>query len=202
MMVPLTLRGREDRNMVAWMAGRCDGEHYGELVCYKMPKRLMVDGPMMIEARIGQNREFSEKQTLWSQRGSTIIRGNLLVIPVANSLLYVEPIYIAAKASAIPELKMVALVSSNPARVALGVDLEDALAKLFGRTSGQAADEQRVAAPTAPGAPPASVVQLLDQIITLQGDKQKALASGDLGRFQTIDRQQAELIKQAKKAAE
>lgn len=198
MMLPFTLRGREDRNMVAWMAGRCDGEHYGELVCYRMPKRLLVDGPMMIEARIGQNREFSEKQTLWSQRGSTIIRGNLLVIPVADSLLYVEPIYIAAKASAIPELKMVALASSSPARVALGVDLNDALANLFGREPEEPAS---TAGTAAPGLPPASVVQLLDQIITLQGEKQKALASGDLGRFQTIDRQQAELIKQAREAA-
>jgi len=213
LMLPFTLKGREDRNMVAWMAARCDGDHYGQLLCYKMQAGLLVDGPMMIESRIGQNREFSEKQTLWSQKGSNIIRGNLLVIPIANDLLYVEPVYIASTASAIPELKMVAVATGNPARVGLGVDLDDALANLFGKTTQEVAEglgrvepaattEGEAAPPVSAATPPAAVVDLLNQAITLQSEKQKALAEGDLGGFQTLDRQQSELIEKAREAAE
>jgi uncharacterized protein len=207
LMVPLTLRGREDRNMVAWMAARCDGENYGKLLCYRMPKSAWVDGPMQVESRIGQNRDFSAKQTLWSQRGSTIIRGNLLVIPLARTLLYVEPIYIASANSAIPELKLVVLVQGS--RIALGNDLNDALAKLMGGPSPAGQDQsdeatllQSISGATAtplgsPGpALPPQVKQLVDKALDLETQSRQALANGDLGGYQKLQAQQAELLKQ------
>lgn len=205
LMVPLTLRGREDRNMVAWMAARCDGENYGELLCYRMPKSLLVDGPGQVEARIGQNREFSKSQTLWGQEGSSIIRGNLLVIPIAKSLLYVEPIYLAASNSAIPELKMVVVVSNQ--RVALGDDLEDALHKLFGRTRSAQKAPAEAAGPEAGPEPdaralPQSLVELIDRMVQLDAQATKALATGNLGEYQDLHKQMAELLKQAQETAQ
>ena len=207
LMIPLALRGREEKNMVAWMAARCDGDSYGELICYRMPKRLWVEGPAQVEMRIAQDPEFAEKQTLWGQKGSNIIRGNLLVIPVEESLLYVEPVYIAASGTAIPELKMVVLVSGK--KVALGADLDDALANLFGRSRG----ETRRAAPKPTGVKPAAkpgeptvvppeVKALIDQAIELETQKQAALASGDLGEYQRLDREQGDVLRQLKAAVE
>ncbi len=204
LMVPLTLRGREDRNMVAWMAARCDADHYGELVCFKMPKDQWVEGPMQIESRIGQDPDFSVKQTLWSQKGSTIIRGNLLVIPIAKSLLYVEPVYLAAANSAIPELKLVVLVSGK--KVALGSDLDHALASMFGKSAEatQAAPANATSAPVAAAAAPTLVAPeikaLIDRAVELETRKQQALAGGNLGEYQNLDRQQAQVIQQLKAA--
>lgn len=205
LMVPMTLRGREDRNMVAWMAARCDGEHYGQLLCYRMPKSAWVDGPMQVESRIGQNRDFSAKQTLWSQRGSTIIRGNLLVIPLARTLLYVEPIYLASANSAIPELKLVTLVQGS--RVALGTDLNDALNKLMGGPStgsGQSEEADLLEtvssvapAPAAPGmALSPEARKLVEQALSLETQSRKALADGDLGQYQKLQAQQADVLRQ------
>lgn len=193
LMVPMTVKGRD--NMVAWMGARCDPEHYGELICYKMPKNMQVDGPMQVESLVGQNKDFSAKQTLWSQYGSTIIRGNLLVIPVEKSLLYVEPIYIAASNSAIPELKLVVLVQNK--HVALGNDLEDALHKLFGGPEQAPA----VAAPPQPAETPkaktpGSLKELVDKAVQLEDDAKKALAAGDLGKYQQLHAEQAKLLLQ------
>lgn len=222
LMMPFTLRGREDRNMVAWLAGRCDGESYGELIDFRMPTGVLVEGPMQVEARIGQNREFSAYQTLWSREGSHVIRGNLLAIPVANSMLYVEPVYLAAADSAIPELKMVVLV--NDKRVALGDSINDALSRLVGAPVGE--PPPRDTRPRIPGAPdmarppvepdvpeepvePVEIIpldeatlDLLDQVLELQAQKEAALAAMDLGRFQELDRQQAELLRRMRQQAE
>ena len=92
-------------NMIAWMAGRSDGENYGELIVYNFPKDQLVYGPMQIESRIEQDTEISQLLTLWGQLGSRVIRGDLLVIPIENSILYVEPVYLQAETSELPELK-------------------------------------------------------------------------------------------------
>jgi uncharacterized membrane protein (UPF0182 family) len=95
------------------MAGRSDGENYGQLVVYRFPKQELIFGPLQIEARIDQDPEISSQLSLWSQRGSQVIRGNLLVIPMDQSLLYVEPLYLQAESGEIPELKRVVLSSGE-----------------------------------------------------------------------------------------
>ncbi len=110
LMLPFTPKGRE--NMIAWMCARCD-ENYGEIIVYEFPKGELVYGPMQIEARIDQDPEISKLFTLWGQVGSRIIRGNLLVIPIENNVIYVEPIYLKAEKSHIPELRGVILAYND-----------------------------------------------------------------------------------------
>ena len=100
LMVPFT-PARKD-NMIGWLAARCDGASYGDLLVYTLPKDRLIFGPMQIEARIDQQPDISSRLTLWGQRGSEVIRGNLLVIPIERSFLYVEPIYLQARQ--VPEI--------------------------------------------------------------------------------------------------
>jgi uncharacterized membrane protein (UPF0182 family) len=116
-------------NLIAWMAGRSDGEHYGQLVVYRFPKQELIFGPLQIEARIDQDPEISSQLSLWSQRGSQVIRGNLLVIPMEQSLLYVEPLYLQAESGQIPELKRVIVASGE--RVVMAETLAEGLVRLF-----------------------------------------------------------------------
>jgi len=129
LMLPFTPANRN--NMISWIAGRSDGENYGELVEYQFPKDTLVFGPSQIESRIDQDAEISQQLSLWSQRGSRVIRGNLIVYPIENSILYVEPIYLQAEASEIPEMKRV--VVSYAGQIEMDVTLEGALAKIFGQ---------------------------------------------------------------------
>jgi len=119
-------------NMIAWLAAKNDQPEYGNLIVYKFPKEKLIFGPMQIEARIDQDSEISQQLTLWGQKGSTVIRGNLLVIPIEESILYVEPLYLRAETGEIPELKRV--IVSNGSDVVIGNNLEDALGKLFARS--------------------------------------------------------------------
>jgi len=122
-------------NMIAWLAAKNDQPDYGKLIVYKFPKEKLIFGPMQIEARIDQDSEISQQLTLWGQKGSTVIRGNLLVIPVEKSIIYVEPLYLRAETGEIPELKRV--IVSNGSDVVIGNNLEDALEKLFTRSFGE-----------------------------------------------------------------
>ncbi|KAF5416720.1 MAG: hypothetical protein C5S49_04360 [Candidatus Methanogaster sp.] len=119
-------------NMVAWLAARSDGDHYGELLLYKFPKEKLVYGPLQIEAKFDQDAVISQQLTLWSLQGSRVTRGNLLVIPIEDSILYIEPLYIQAETGQLPELKRV-LVSDGE-RVVMEEDLGKALVALFGET--------------------------------------------------------------------
>ena len=120
-------------NMISWLAARCDPENYGRLVLYQFPKQRLIYGPSQIEARIDQTPEISEQMTLWSQAGSRVIRGNLLVIPVEDSLMYVEAVYLQAESSQLPELKRVIVSYENT--IAMEPTLTGALQKVFGRTT-------------------------------------------------------------------
>jgi hypothetical protein len=115
--------------MASWMAARMDGKNYGELVLYQFSKDKRVPGPSQVEATISNEPTISAQLTLWDQAGSQVIRGNLLVIPVANALIYVEPVYLQAEQSPIPELKRVIVSYQN--RVVMEPTLGDALSKLF-----------------------------------------------------------------------
>lgn len=128
-------------NMVAWMAARMDGEHYGELLLYKLPKNIEVDGPLQIESRIDQDPSISEQLTLWDQKGSRVIRGNLLALPIGGNFLYVEPIYLQSdKEGSIPEMKRVVLAYQD--HLVMTENLGSALTQLFGDEAPQ---------PTTPG---------------------------------------------------
>ena len=115
-------------NMVGWMAGRCDAAHYGKLLVYRFPKQSLVYGPMQIEARIDQDADISKDLTLWSQQGSSVIRGNLIVVPLQNALLYTKPIFLQATHSRMPELKRVVVASQDG--LGYGANFAEALASL------------------------------------------------------------------------
>ncbi len=116
-------------NMISWIAGRCDGEDYGELFLYRFPKQTLIYGPEQVEALIDQNPEISAQLSLWSQRGSDVIRGTMLVIPLGETLLYVQPLYLRAENSDLPELKRV--IVSTGGTVAWSQTLEGALISLL-----------------------------------------------------------------------
>ncbi|MBC8444274.1 UPF0182 family protein, partial [Candidatus Woesearchaeota archaeon] len=120
-------------NMVAWMAARSDFDDYGKLILYKFPKDKLIYGPSQIEAKFDQDSEISQQLTLWSQQGSRITRGNLLVIPIEDSILYVEPLYIQAETGQLPELKRVLM--SDGERVVMEKDIGSALIALFGTST-------------------------------------------------------------------
>jgi uncharacterized protein len=151
--LPFTPANRN--NLIGWIAGRCDGTHYGTSVVYDFPKTKLVDGPQQIESRIDQNAQLSGQLTLWNQQGSHVRRGSLLVIPSGRALLYAEPIYLQAQQSPMPELRLVVLALQD--RLAYGPTFEAALASLFGgqasslssaETSQSAPVSERVSEPT------------------------------------------------------
>nr|WP_321501178.1 UPF0182 family protein [uncultured Dethiosulfovibrio sp.] len=117
-------------NMIAWLAGRSDGDSYGELVVYRFPKQRLIFGPTQVAALVDQTPEISSQLSLWSQRGSDVIRGNMLVIPIGGGLLYVQPLYLRAERGELPELKRV--IVSTGGKVAWAEDFGTALASLVG----------------------------------------------------------------------
>ncbi len=130
-MSPLTPSNRD--NMIAWMAARCDFPAYGQLLVYKLPKERLILGPAQVEAMIDQDTHVSQQISLWDQRGSRVIRGSLLVIPVEQSFLYVKPIYLLAEQASIPQLKRI--IVSDGKRLAMEPTLEGALKVVFGGNS-------------------------------------------------------------------
>jgi uncharacterized membrane protein (UPF0182 family) len=138
-MVPFTPRGKD--NMASWMVARNDAEHYGQLVVYRFPKQSLIYGQTQIANRINQDTEISRQLSLWDQRGSEVIRGHLLVIPIEESLIYVQALYLRAEGGRIPEMKRVVVAYQN--HVVMAETLEAGLAELFGG---------EIAAPAAPTA--------------------------------------------------
>jgi len=126
-MLPMVPSRRD--NMIAWLAARCDPPDYGKLIVYEFPKDKLVFGPFQIEARINQNTDISQQLSLWNQLGSRVIRGNLLVIPIENSVLYVSPLYLRAEQGQLPELKRV--IAAYGDNVVMKETLAQALAALF-----------------------------------------------------------------------
>ena len=146
LMLPMAPSQRE--NMIAWLAARCDPPDYGKLIVYEFPKDKLVYGPFQIEARINQNTEISQQISLWNQMGSRVIRGNLLVVPIENSILYVSPLYLRAESGQLPELKRV--IAAYGDRVVMEETLPAALAALF-KESAPVAGLPAVAGPSPSG---------------------------------------------------
>ncbi|WP_374689180.1 UPF0182 family protein [Promineifilum sp.] len=128
----LPLSPATKNNMIAWMAARNDPGHYGELIVYELPKQNLIFGPLQVEGRIDQEPSISQQFTLWDQRGSSVIRGNLLVLPINQSFLYVEPIYLISDASALPELRRI--VTASNTSVAMAETLDRSLVALASGT--------------------------------------------------------------------
>src|SRR5579859_7347855 len=183
--LPFTPANRN--NLIGWIAGRSDGEHYGTSVVYNFPKTKLVDGPLQIEARIDQNAQLSGQLTLWNQQGSHVRRGALLVIPTGKALLYAEPIYLQAERSPMPELRLVVLALQD--RLAYGPTFETALASLFGGVASSLTAPSG-AAPIAEakgGAPSVASPQatdlngLIEEAAKDLADYQRLTAEGKLG---------------------
>jgi uncharacterized membrane protein (UPF0182 family) len=145
LMLPMVPSQRQ--NMIAWLAARCDPPDYGKLIAYEFPKDKLVYGPFQIEARINQNTEISQQISLWNQLGSRVIRGNLLVVPIENSILYLSPLYLRAETGQLPELKRV--IAAYGDRVVMEETLAEALAALFK----EAAPAFRLPGPPVPASP-------------------------------------------------
>jgi uncharacterized membrane protein (UPF0182 family) len=145
-MLPMVPSQRE--NMIAWLAARCDPPGYGKLIVYEFPKDKLVYGPFQIEARINQNTDISQQISLWNQMGSRVIRGNLLVVPIENSILYVSPLYLRAESGQLPELKRV--IAAYGDRVVMEETLPAALAALFKDSVPVAPQLVRGASPAGP----------------------------------------------------
>ena len=185
LMVPFTPTNKD--NMVAWLSARCDGDNYGKLLVYTFPKKKLIFGPMQIEARIDQDENISQWITLRNQQGSQVIRGDLLVIPIKDSILYVEPIYLQAIQTHLPELKQVIVAFGK--KLTMKEDLRTALYEVFNIKSGleKAADRAASRGETATGGmvpavtpqQPGNAGQLLQRALTYYEDGNKKLAAGD-----------------------
>ena len=127
LMVPFTPSNKN--NMVGWLCARCDGSNYGQLLEYRLSKRKLIYGPLQIDARINQKPDISSELTLWNQMGSSVIRGNLLVIPIEHSFMYVEPVYLQSEQSKMPELKRVIVALGD--KLQMRDNLDDALRAVF-----------------------------------------------------------------------
>ena len=167
------------------MAGRSDGENFGKLLAYNFPESRLIDGPVQIEARIDQNAELAGQFTLWNQQGSRVIRGHLLVIPIGRSLLFVEPIYLQAERSPMPELRLVVLATQE--KLAYGLTFTEALNKLFGEAATSAAapapspETPSGTQPSPSPTPAQNLQQLVNRAIQEFEDYQRLTSQGKLG---------------------
>jgi uncharacterized protein len=209
LMVPFTPAKKD--NMIGWLAARCDGENYGDLLVYTLPKEKLIFGPMQLEARIDQQPDISSQLTLWGQRGSEVIRGNLLAIPIESSFLYVEPIYLQARqesepqqqfgqegggqqqqqqqapqrpnrqSTAIPELKQVIVAYGG--QVIMRDTFEDALNDLFGSGAGRTLVQEEGGAQPASGMP--QVIQVDQTAVQLanEADRQYQLVRESMQKW-------------------
>jgi uncharacterized membrane protein (UPF0182 family) len=170
--------------MIAWMAGRSDPPNYGRLIVYNFPKQKLVYGPRQIDARINQDPVISQQLALWNQRGSTVIPGSLLAIPIDQSLVYVQPLYLAAaEQGALPELRRVIVAYGN--QIAMEPTLEQSLSRIFGGRPAPVAAAATTPSPAA-GAPADATPgtrQLAQRAWEIWTRAQDALRRGDWATY-------------------
>lgn len=187
---PFSPRNRP--NLIAYLAARSDPGVYGQLRAYQLPASRSVPGPEQVQSRIRADRAVARETTLLGQQGSLVRYGNLLTIPVADSLLYVQPLFVEAENAAIPELRFVVLVQGE--RVVAEETLGEALTALFG----ERVDVGEPVDPDAPAVDPGTGVDadLVDQAVQAFEDADEALADGDLGAYQEAIQQARDLLEQ------
>jgi uncharacterized membrane protein (UPF0182 family) len=182
LMMPMTPDGRD--NMISWMAARSDPPNYGDVVVYELPKDRLIRGPNQIESRIDQDTEISRQLSLWDQRGSSVIRGNLIVVPIEESFLYVEPIFLVAEQIQIPEMQRV--IAATDQRVAMERTLRQSLNSVMGEQVVETRDDALAQLEQAAGAAQAAApeqVEGLQRAKTLIQEAREALQSGDFATF-------------------
>ncbi|GAB6157450.1 UPF0182 family protein [Desulfotomaculum varum] len=171
------------KNMIAWLAARSDGENYGKMIVYEFPKQELVYGPMQIEARIDQDTTISQQLTLWDQRGSSVLRGNLLIIPIKDSLLYVEPLYLQSEQSKMPELRRV--IVAHGEKIVMEPTLDLALQRIFGEGAALPTPAKQGASPQTgqpsqeQPSPQATMKELAAEANRLYEEAQTKLKNGD-----------------------
>ncbi|HEV2386432.1 MAG TPA: UPF0182 family protein [Candidatus Acidoferrales bacterium] len=183
LMLPFTSHNRD--NLIAWIAARCDPDQYGQILFFRLPKEQLVYGPLQVESRVDQDPEISKDLSLWNQQGSRVIRGTTLVLPVDDTFVYVEPIYIQATHARLPELRKVVLAVGS--RLVYNDDLARAMAQLAQPAGAAAAIETAAASPppaAAAGTPgsaaiPARVLESIEQHLR---NYEKFTAAGQLAQ--------------------
>jgi uncharacterized membrane protein (UPF0182 family) len=187
LMLPFTPKNRQV--LIGWIAGMCDPSNYGRLLAYRFPKEKRVLGTQQVETKIDQDPYLSERLTLWDQRGSRVIRGNVLVIPVGDTILYVEPIYLQAEAAAYPELRLVTVMHDD--RLSYAESFDKALEGLFGE--GPPPPPSPIPGPAK--GPPADLAQRANQAfedyLRLQGEKKFQEAARQLETLRDLLQQMA-----------
>jgi len=195
LLLPFTPSKRD--NLAAWLTARCDGENYGKILAYTFPRDRLIYGPKQIDARINQDAFISQQLSLWNQRGSEVIRGSMLVIPIEKSLLYVQPLFLTAEKGGLPELRRVLVAYGD--QVVMEETLELALQRIFGgKAQAQAQAESgagtapSAAQPTAPGAPGAGsalgkeAMAIFQRALTLQRQGDWAGYGEELRKLQQV----------------
>ncbi|HEV2206353.1 MAG TPA: UPF0182 family protein, partial [Candidatus Acidoferrales bacterium] len=199
LMVPFTPARKN--NMIAWMAARCDGADYGKVLVFAFPKEKLIYGPEQIQSRVNQSPTISQQLTLWDQGGSRVVRGTLLVVPVQNAVMYVEPLYLAAQSgSSLPQLKRVIVAYSD--QVVMEPTLEDALNTIF---NGNGAAPAELSGGTAPSpstgsrpntAIPSGLESLIQQANQHYEQAQKDLRQGNWTGYGQEMQQLGAILKQ------
>jgi uncharacterized membrane protein (UPF0182 family) len=189
LMLPFTPAQKD--NMITWLAARSDGDKYGRLIAYNFPKDKLVYGPRQIEARIDQDPTISEQLTLWGQKGSTVIRGNLLVIPIEDSILYVEPIYLRAERGQLPELKRVVVASGD--LIVMEETLAESLNAIY---AGLPTEELPSSAPATPEKPSDKLAELANLAQKHYDKAQDYLKEGDWAGWGEELEKMAEVLRQ------
>jgi len=200
LMLPFTPVNKN--NTISWLAARCDGENYGRLLAYYFPKERLVYGPSQIENRIQQDTVITEQLALWGRGGSRVIRGNLLMIPLGKSNLYVEPVFLQAEAGGLPELKRVIVAAGE--KIAMEPSLNESIAAIFGAEAPPTEPVVKPPTPVEPGEPvTAEVASLIEEAQQHYNKAQQYLKDGDwAGYGKELDALKAVLDRLAEFAAE
>lgn len=188
---PFTPNGRQ--NMTGYMVAKGDANNFGELVTYQLPKSKAVFGPEQVHARISNDPVISSQLNILDQRGSTVIRGNILIVPIEESLLYVQPIYVRGTGTSLPELKFVVVVSGQD--VKFGATLDEALAKVFGDSPPEPGPDP------SPEPPSADVSVLLQRALDAETAAQVALREGDFAEYGRQRDRTRRFLEQAEEAS-
>ncbi|HKJ46723.1 MAG TPA: UPF0182 family protein [Balneolales bacterium] len=182
---PLTPNKRD--NMIAWMAAKCDYPEYGDVMVYKLPKERLIYGPIQIEAQIDQNTLISQQLSLWDQRGSNVIRGNLMVIPINNSFIYVEPVFLLAEGVQIPQLQRVIVAYGD--KISMEPTLQGAMNVIFGKSKPKVLPPE-----TLPGRKSIEAPQF-QKLQSIWNEAQKAMKAGDWQKYGNEMNKMQQLLK-------
>ncbi len=184
LILPFTPKNRQV--LIGWIAGLCDSDNYGKLITYQFPKGKMITGPQQVETKIDQDSFLSGQLTLWDQRGSNVIRGNVLAIPVANTLFYVEPIYLQAETAAYPELRLVVVMHGDDMSYAQTFD--QALNKFFNASSNNNPPPQEISTKQKSTTPNSDLIQqankAFNNYLKYSGQKKFNEAAKELEKLQ------------------